>query len=191
MIVVAGLAVVAVVVVMLGGRLSALASLPLRGRWSIVAALVVQGAVALGRNTFPHGVSATLHVASYAFAAWFLWANRRLPWLWVAAIGGGLNLVAIAANGGVMPASPAALRSAGMSASASGSGFTNSGVVAHAKLAFLGDVFAVPKGVPLANVFSVGDVVLLAGVALLTVSVCGVSRAAGGDIRSHRPSPRS
>jgi hypothetical protein len=113
-------------------------------------------------------------LVSYALAVWFLWANRRLPWFWVAAVGGFMNLAAIAANGGEMPASRAALRSAGLLGE--GSGFANSGLVAHARLAFLGDVFSIPKGYPFANVFSVGDVVLLLGAAMLLVTACGVPR---------------
>jgi hypothetical protein len=64
-----------------------------------------------------------------------------------------------------MPASRGALAAAGRAAETSG--FTNSTAVAHAHLAFLGDVFAVPTPLPLANVFSVGDVLLLVGAALL------------------------
>jgi hypothetical protein len=49
----------------------------------------------------------------------------------------------------------------------SSSGFNNSGVVAHARLSYLGDVFAMPRGWPLANVFSVGDILLVVGTAVL------------------------
>jgi hypothetical protein len=50
--------------------------------------------------------------------------------------------------------------------------FANSQVLAHPKLQFLGDVFATPPSWPLHNVFSVGDVVLLIGVAVLAHVAC-------------------
>jgi hypothetical protein len=59
-----------------------------------------------------------------------------------------------------MPASAVAWRLAGRPAA---SGFANSLPVDHARLLFLGDVFAIPHGLPLANVFSVGDVLLVLG----------------------------
>jgi hypothetical protein len=171
----AGLGLVALVVWLAGGRLSALGQLQVRAKAAILSALALQLLiVTIAPTLFAGRLADALHLGSYALAVWFLWANRSLPWLWVAAVGGALNLAAIAANGGQMPASRAALRSAGLLHE--GDGFANSGAVAHAKLAFLGDVFSVPKGIPFANVFSVGDVVLLLGAALLTVTVCGAPR---------------
>lgn len=79
-------------------------------------------------------------------------------------IGGALNPAAIVANRGVMPASAAAMRAACLTAE---SGFTNTGQIDHAKLAWLGDVFAIPSGWPLANVFSIGDIAAVIGVGYL------------------------
>ena len=149
-----------------GGRFSVLAELPLR-RWELVlAALLVQILVISVLVDPPHLLAATLHLLSYALAGGFLWANRSLRGLPVAAAGGGLNVLAIAANGGVMPATESALRSAGLSLG--GDHFVNSAAVDEPRLALLGDVFFVPASVgPLANVFSIGDVVLAAGVLLV------------------------
>jgi hypothetical protein len=102
-------------------------------------------------------------------AGWFALANRHLPGLPLIAMGGALNLAAIVANGGVMPASAAALRLAGLPAEA---GFSNSAHVADANLAWLGDVFAIPSGWPFANVFSIGDVVVVIGLGYLTHRWC-------------------
>ena len=41
------------------------------------------------------------------------------------------------------------------------------------KLLFLGDVFATPASLPLHNVFSIGDGILLLGVAVLVHVACG------------------
>ena len=51
--------------------------------------------------------------------------------------------------------------------------FDNSTVVAGAKVAFLGDVFVWPAPLPLANVFSIGDVMLTAGVGVVLHGACG------------------
>ena len=57
--------------------------------------------------------------------------------------------------------------------------FANSDYVEDAHVGFLGDVFAIPDGWPGANVFSVGDVLMLLGVILAIHAVAG-SRLVGG-----------
>jgi len=82
------------------------------------------------------------------------------------AVGAALNILAIVANGGAMPASPVALAALGFGVG----GNTNSVVVANPALAALTDVFAMPAWLPLANVFSVGDVLIGAGLAVAVAS---------------------
>ena len=142
-----------------GGRLYRLADIELRHPWLLIAGLLVQVLiieVAAGAD-IPHGA---LHVLSYAMVGAFVVVNRSVPGMVAMGLGGGLNGIAIAANGGVMPASPEALATAGLTA---GDGFANSAAVEGARVAWLGDVLAVPASLPLANVFSVGDVLLAAG----------------------------
>ena len=43
----------------------------------------------------------------------FVWLNRGYRGLWLVAVGAGLNLAVMAANGGLMPVAPAALRGLG------------------------------------------------------------------------------
>jgi Family of unknown function (DUF5317) len=83
------------------------------------------------------------------------------PGLLLVGSGGTLNAIAIVANGLVMPASPSALARAGLPATLDR--FTNSVAVADPALAALGDVWAIPSGLPLAGVFSAGDVVIALG----------------------------
>jgi hypothetical protein len=162
----------------LGGRPSALAFLELRAAWAIVAALALQVLVisVIPESTLP--VHVPLHLLSYALAGYCVLANLRLPGIGLIGLGGLLNLVAIAANGGVMPASAGALAAAGLDR---GAGFANSTVVDDAKVAFLGDVFAL--GGPFPNVFSVGDVLLGLGVAWLIVAVSRRGSSASGSPR--------
>src|SRR5262245_29060687 len=137
-----------------GGRLEALAELELRARWSLVAALGVQVTIVYLFPDLPGAVLNAAHIASYLFAACFLVANRRVPGLILIALGGISNFVAIAANGGVMPATRAALERAGLDDTPGQ--FASSTAVGHPRLGFLGDVFAVPQSFPVHNVFSVG-----------------------------------
>jgi hypothetical protein len=160
----------ALAVPLLGGRLGALAEARLRLAWMLPAALAVQ-VVALDAPGVPDRLRPLLHVASYLVAGAFLVANRRLPGMALVGLGAAANLLAIAANGGVMPASPAALAAAGRPLDQPG--FANSAAVADPRLAFLGDVFAIPAGWPLANVFSVGDVLIAAGAIVAIHGICG------------------
>jgi hypothetical protein len=77
------------------------------------------------------------------------------------------NLVAIAANGGLMPADPGALALAGFTGPGE---HTNSVVLAEPAFRPLTDLYAVPAWLPLANVFSVGDVLIGIGVAVAIVA---------------------
>ncbi len=156
---------------LLGGRLGRLAEVRLRRVDLIVATLVVQVVVVL-LPFGPHWLPAATHVATYLAAGAFLWFNRRLPGLALVALGAACNGVAIAVNGGTLPASPQALAVAGMSEH--GGDFVNSGAMADPRLSFLGDVFAVPASWPLHNVFSVGDVLIVLGVGYASARICGM-----------------
>ncbi|MDQ1423546.1 MAG: hypothetical protein QOD72_1044 [Acidimicrobiaceae bacterium] len=149
-----------------GGDLRKLRHLRLRGIGFVFGAIGLQLVVTTVASTMlPGALAEALHLVSYALAVAFLVVNRRVTGWWILSLGGGLNLVAIAVNHGVMPATTAALHRAGRDVVTDG--FSNSNAVAHARLAFLGDVFALPKGVPLANVFSVGDVLLVLGIGVV------------------------
>lgn len=145
---------------LLGGRLSLLSGLQLRGgRW-VATALGTQVLVISIVPHWPRTLLVPLHALSYVLAAVVLWQNRRLPGLPLIALGGGLNATAIAVNRGQMPGDPGAFAQAGIT---SDSGFVNSGVLDGPRLAALGDVFASPSWLPLQNVYSVGDLLILAG----------------------------
>ena len=152
-----------------GGRLGALVDLRLRHVWAVYVALAL-GVLAIGLPGLPDGLRSLLLVAAYPVGAVFLAANWRVPGIVLTALGAALNLLAITANGGVMPTSPAAMARAGL---VDDPGFQNSTVLADPRLAFLGDVFAIPASWPLSNVFSIGDVLIAAGLAWGLHRVCG------------------
>jgi hypothetical protein len=165
------------VIPLLGGRIARLATLRVRWIPAVAAAFAVQILIV---NVFPEvgddALHRIVHIATYVVIGVVVVRNIRLPGLPVIALGGALNAIAIFANGGVMPADPDALRTAGMTPDPEA--FTNSAALADAKVAFLGDVFAFPAWLPAANVFSVGDVLLVLGAWILAHHVCG-SRAIG------------
>jgi hypothetical protein len=152
------------------GRLSALGDLQLRMPGLAVAGILAQVVIV---SVVPRGLgwaSDVIHLGSYALLGACAWLNRRIPGVPLVAVGGLLNVIVIAANGGVMPADPALIVHA---AQAGGDGFVNSGVVAHPRLAFLGDQFATPRSWPMANVYSIGDFLILFGVVWLLHRVSG------------------
>jgi hypothetical protein len=170
MIVVIAVLVLVLMVPATGGRLGALAELRLRRPGALVLAIGLQlviTSLAPGGNDELHSA---IHVATYGFAAWFVWLNRKIPGMLVIALGGASNTIAIVVNGGVMPASPAALRAADLVRD--GDGFRNSAATGHPRLPFLGDVIAIPGPHPIANVVSLGDLVLLCGVLVLLHATC-------------------
>jgi hypothetical protein len=154
------------------GQLGALAELELRATWLLLAGL---GAQILVISVFPDGAGALhtgVHLGSYACIAGFVAANwAGVPFLWLIALGGALNLAAIAANGGVMPAAPDALAAAGIATPAGE--FSNSTAVADAKLQLLGDVLWLPSSWPVHNVFSIGDVLIAIGAFLALHAISG------------------
>ena len=169
MFLVAVVVVAAVTVPLFGGRLGALVEVRLRHGWAIFAALGLEIA-ALELPGLPERLRGALLVLAYPVGAVFLAANWRLPGVPLIAVGAACNLIAIAANGGVMPASPSALAGAGLPVDASG--FQNSAALADPRLAFLGDVFHIPAAWPLGNVFSVGDVLIALGIVWAVHGIC-------------------
>jgi hypothetical protein len=150
------------------GRLTRLADIKLRRVWLAPLGIVVQIAII---EVVPAGsahVHEAIHMASYLLLGAFCWSNRRIPGVPIILVGGALNFIVIAANGGVMPADPELARHI-----AGAEGFVNSGAMQNPHLLFLGDVFATPQSWPMYNVFSIGDVVITVGVLTLLHGVSG------------------
>ncbi|MFZ0666826.1 MAG: DUF5317 domain-containing protein [Acidimicrobiales bacterium] len=154
----------------LRGRISRLLKVRLKGFYLVWAALIDQILVISVLPARPHLILDVANLASYLAAAVFLWMNKRVPGVLFLGAGGAMNLVAIVANGGTMPASRNALRASGWRPEPGH--FVNSGVVAHPKVAFLGDVFATPRWFPFHDVFSAGDIVIVVAVAWLVYRTC-------------------
>jgi Family of unknown function (DUF5317) len=154
-----------------GGKLSALADVPLRRSWLAAAAILIQVVVISLLPSGSPAFHAGLHMASYALLGAFAWSNRRVAGVLVVSLGGLLNFAAIVANGGVMPTDPGAIGSLAHTTKAGD--FANSAVLTHPHLSFLGDILATPASWPVHNIFSVGDVLIVVGVAVLVHVACG------------------
>jgi hypothetical protein len=158
-------------VVPLGGQLGRLARLRLRLGWVPVACLALQVLIISVVPGAPHRLLAATHVATYVAAGVFVLVNWRVPGLLLLGAGAASNGITIAANGGTLPARPAALASAGIHVTPGE--FANSAALAHPHLAWLGDVFAWPEPMPLHNTFSVGDLLIVLGVVVGAHVTCG------------------
>ena len=154
-----------------GGRLSRLESLEIRGLWLAFAAFAIQVVLVTVVPSGDETVHRIAHLATYGLVGGCILRNLDIRFMWVVAAGGLLNLIAIAANSGVMPASRSALQTAGLDP-ASGE-FANSDLVRNAHAGFLGDVFAIPAGWPGANVFSLGDALMILGAFLVLHAAAG------------------
>ncbi len=150
-----------VTVPLTGGSLRALAELRFRHTWLLVAALGTQ--VWLIARPGPQTILlTTLELGAYPLGVAFLWVNREIPGFKVIALGAAMNFAAIAANGGIMPAADHAVALAGLPTDWGGL-YANSAVIPHPSMLVLGDIFAVPSNLPYANVFSIGDLIVVIG----------------------------
>jgi len=149
-----------------GGRLEGLAAM--RFRWAPVAlaGLFVQVLVFGPLENIVGAAGPPLYLGSTLAVLAAVTRNIGIPGLPAVVVGATSNLAAILANGGVMPTDPGAAALAGLRADA---GFSNSAVVADPALRPLTDIFAIPAGFPLANVFSVGDVLIAIGIVIAIV----------------------
>ena len=114
----------------------------------------------------------------------FALRNSRLWGVRLMAAGFLLNLLAISANGGLMPVSPEQVASVNLADRIEGVQLGepvpgSKGILmapGEARLWFLSDVIVFPPGSPLARVVSVGDLLVLGGVVIAGAEVIKASR---------------
>lgn len=161
----------------LGGRWTALGSITFR--WAPLILVGFLSQIVLFSDAVASRVGSAgplLYVGSTLMVGAAVVRNLRIPGMPLIVLGALSNMAAILANGGFMPAAPGALASLGKSAPTI---YSNSAVVARPALELLTDQFALPRWLPFANVFSVGDVLLAAGIVVLIVATMGRGPLAG------------
>jgi hypothetical protein len=163
---------------LLGGSLDGLLQLNFRWPWLAVGGLLVQAVLftPLGSALAGDALVPPIYIGSTLAVFVAVLRNLRLPGMAIVALGALSNLVAITANGGYMPASAGALALAGFEDAGE---HTNSVVLPNPAFEPLTDIYALPAWLPLANVFSVGDVLIGAGV---VVAIVAAMRRRGAEV---------
>lgn len=160
-----------------GGGLPRLAELRLRWLWLLGLALALRiTAVQLRGNDLVDGnVASMAFIGVYFLLFAWLWGNWRVPGLQVAAVGIGMNAVAIMLNGGAMPIWAGAFETAGFSIGQLANDpfhellTTDSIATFISRGGLFGDVVPIP--IPLIrDVVSIGDVLLALGIVWAIVS---------------------
>lgn len=146
-----------------GGKIARLANLVLKGFvFALLSLLLRVLAGVLAVYWIP--AAAWLQVAAYLPLFYFVLLNRDRAGMTFLGLGSALNLVAIAANGGMMPVSAAAIAGAGgLDVVPVG---THTILTGASRLTFLADVIPVSWHFPNPVVISVGDILITSGVFL-------------------------
>lgn len=133
----------------------------------------------------------SLYVFSTTVVLMALVVNLRQPGFWLIIVGALANFTAIVTNGGLMPASPDAFTALTGHPVVPATDFSNS-VIAGPGTAFyfLGDIFVLPPPLPLANVFSIGDVLIgVGGAWFIVAAMHGRAQRATQISVDDRPAP--
>lgn len=155
-----------------GGKISNFANLHLRWIPLAIAAFVLQLLIftpLLATPLLPYATT-QLYMLSMAMLTIWVALNWRTPGMWLMAAGLLMNTAAIVANGGYMPTPAEYALAAGKIGVYDSAQINNNSVLRppeDVKLWLFTDILVVPSFIPLANVFSIGDVVLTLGIAVL------------------------
>lgn len=162
---------------LLGGRLENIRYLSLRAAWLVLAALALQLFIFWPLPPGPplDGGPAliALHLASYGLLLLFVAFNARNPGVSLVGVGLVTNTLAIVLNGGYMPATRRALEFAGLPIDVVHNNSELAGPGTHLRV--FCDTMSTPSWFPLTNVFSVGDVLVATGVAVLLATAMRLS----------------
>jgi hypothetical protein len=160
--------------VVLGGSLEGLFSTRVRWLWLVYAGFIVQiAAVIWSPAWLEGGAELAVLLLTNAPIAIFMAVNFRLPGMILAAVGLTLNLIVISANG-AMPVATGAV--SGIDRSVQDSGVKHEWLNDATAFPWLADVIPVP---PIGTVLSLGDVLLISGVAYFVFAQITKSRSRG------------
>lgn len=185
-----------------GGRIRSLARLRLRHAWIPVVLFVLQKVIVelpIVKATTASFLAPALLTASYGALVLFLLVNLSVPGIKLVLIGSLLNLTVILANGCHMPVTREGLERTGHAdrivvrdelALVKGS----KSIVLEpegTRLYLMSDIFRVPEPYPFATNFSLGDVAITAGVAVMVLrTMLHETEADAGRIATRREKSR-
>ena len=120
----------------------------------------------------PDWLASACLVSSLVGLLAFIWLNRKQPGMWVLGLGLAMNLLVIAANGGLMPISPTTVaelypslpQEAGLVDNRLGWSKNIVLSAAGTHFAYLSDCILIPAWVPWRYAFSLGDILIAMGV---------------------------
>jgi hypothetical protein len=154
-----------------------IAAIQLRWAWLALLALVLQWPLlrAPAGPTRALAVQQALFLLSHLALLIFVWRNRRQPGFLVVGLGVACNLLVILVNGGFMPITPETLARINPGSSPEwwpiGSHYGHSKDIilgqGATRLWFLSDVLVLPPPFPWPTAFSLGDLLIAAGIVLL------------------------
>ena len=160
----------------MGGRVARLAALRFRALYVLPLARVIQLLIfpLFSEDPLLPVATEALHLVSYGLVFLFLLLNLHIRPLIAMGVGALANVAAIVANGGRMPASATALERAGLIEAAerlSAAGESGNVLLMSetTRLNALGDWLYLPSWLPGATALSLGDIVIMAGIAWLIV----------------------
>ncbi|MHB8571467.1 MAG: DUF5317 family protein [Candidatus Dormibacteria bacterium] len=167
---------------LLGGRLARVLEIRLNGLWVVVLAAALKLAALLAPpflRPLTERYGPLLFTLQFLLLLVFLALNWRLPGFSWLALGGALNLLVIAANGGFMPVPAASV--AAVDGNAAVTQLNRAGHVGNyvltgpgTRLYWLADVFLLPG--PLQKSLSVGDFIICGGEVIAVMGVLGARR---------------
>jgi hypothetical protein len=156
-----------------GGRLTNLATIRVRRMSLVLASFTIRILIDTPFLAAPlvRFWTTPLFLLSFGLLIWWIWENRQLAGGLLIGAGIVMNLAAIAANGGAMPVDPVAALYAGKPLPDA----PTTGALADVHRTFsdgtalwmLTDIFPIPAGIPFAAVYSIGDIILTIGIAIL------------------------
>ena len=160
-----------------GGNLKFLVQRPLYWKLLAICAFLIQ-IVIFSDIPFAKSLSGNvitiLHIISYIFLLAFWIRNIKVPGIPVIGAGIFSNSLVIILNGGYMPTFSKNLENTSVSNAAEaisrGDAVHNSIETTRSTLLpWLGDIFYMPSWVPFSNVFSIGDILIAAGICIYLV----------------------
>lgn len=181
MLILAGVSLALAAGLLFGGKLGRLGNVRVAWWWAGLAAFAAQNAAISVVRGMTEGPAIALLVGAHVALVLVALLNNRLPGARVLLVGLAMNLACMLANGGLMPVAPETLAMTGHAVEwRIGAGTAGTWVqgskdvllpVDQTNLALLSDRYVINLPAGLSRVFSLGDVLLVAGISTFVFAI--------------------
>ena len=164
-----------------GQTFNRIAAIPIRYPWLVLLAIGMQIPLLRSASGSPVElvIQQTLFISSHVLLLAFVWINRHLPGVLIVGIGVLLNLIVILLNGGYMPISPETLARINPGTTTEDwlpgihYGYSKDIIrmESETRLWVLSDILVLPPPFPQPTAFSIGDLVIAAGIIALLLDI--------------------